>query len=266
MGRHLIELGVTPGPRMGEILKAVYEQQLDGAVTTLEEARSRRARACFRTRNAACPHRPVHLARLVIALTYFANASGCDVAAADNRDDGPLRQSASPRPSITAAVVAAPLGSTTSRACRNNHATARQWPRRCTVTNSSTNCANVREGDVAGTNVHQAVGDLVDDRQRHGLAGRNRGRHLRRALRLDGDDSHRGLRQLDRRGDARGQPAAADRHEHGADVGTLLEDLEAQVPWPDDDLLVIERRHDGQAALARFLLGARLAIEEWCPR
>lgn len=38
MGRHLLELGVTPGPRMGEILKAVYELQLDGSVTSLEEA------------------------------------------------------------------------------------------------------------------------------------------------------------------------------------------------------------------------------------
>ncbi|MDO8678117.1 MAG: HD domain-containing protein, partial [Acidobacteriota bacterium] len=39
LGRHLIELGVQPGPRMGEILRAVYEQQLDGVVTTLDEAR-----------------------------------------------------------------------------------------------------------------------------------------------------------------------------------------------------------------------------------
>ncbi|HEX6161995.1 MAG TPA: HD domain-containing protein [Vicinamibacterales bacterium] len=38
LGRHLIELGVMPGPRMGEILKAVYELQLDGVVTTLDEA------------------------------------------------------------------------------------------------------------------------------------------------------------------------------------------------------------------------------------
>ena len=38
LGRHLIELGVKPGPRMGEILKAVYEQQLDGTVSTLEDA------------------------------------------------------------------------------------------------------------------------------------------------------------------------------------------------------------------------------------
>ena len=38
LGRHLIELGVEPGPRMGEILRAVYEKQLDGEVTTLEGA------------------------------------------------------------------------------------------------------------------------------------------------------------------------------------------------------------------------------------
>ena len=41
LGRHLIELGVAPGPRMGEVLRAVYELQLDGAVTTLDEARAR---------------------------------------------------------------------------------------------------------------------------------------------------------------------------------------------------------------------------------
>lgn len=41
LGRHLIELGVPPGPRMGEILRAVYELQLDSAVQTLDEARDR---------------------------------------------------------------------------------------------------------------------------------------------------------------------------------------------------------------------------------
>ena len=38
LGRHLLDLGIAPGPRMGEILRAVYERQLDGAVSTLEEA------------------------------------------------------------------------------------------------------------------------------------------------------------------------------------------------------------------------------------
>lgn len=38
MGRHLIELGSKPGPHFKEILDAVYELQLDGKVTTLDEA------------------------------------------------------------------------------------------------------------------------------------------------------------------------------------------------------------------------------------
>ena len=41
LGRHLLALGVSPGPRMGKILRAVYELQLDGVVTTLEEAQAR---------------------------------------------------------------------------------------------------------------------------------------------------------------------------------------------------------------------------------
>jgi tRNA nucleotidyltransferase (CCA-adding enzyme) len=40
LGRHLLALGLSPGPRVGEILKAVYEQQLDGRVTTLDEAQA----------------------------------------------------------------------------------------------------------------------------------------------------------------------------------------------------------------------------------
>lgn len=38
LGRHLLAMGIEPGPRMGEILRAVYEQQLDGTVATLDEA------------------------------------------------------------------------------------------------------------------------------------------------------------------------------------------------------------------------------------
>jgi tRNA nucleotidyltransferase (CCA-adding enzyme) len=36
-GRHLLELGVQPGPQMGEVLRKVYERQLDGDVTTLDQ-------------------------------------------------------------------------------------------------------------------------------------------------------------------------------------------------------------------------------------
>jgi len=51
-GRDLLELGLRPGPLMGEVLRAVYEKQLDGTVTTLEDARAEAAR---RIRDAAQP-------------------------------------------------------------------------------------------------------------------------------------------------------------------------------------------------------------------
>ncbi len=38
LGRHLLELGLQPGPQVGQITKAVYELQLDGQVTSLDEA------------------------------------------------------------------------------------------------------------------------------------------------------------------------------------------------------------------------------------
>ena len=38
LGRHLLELGLEPGPRMGEITRVVYEMQLDGRVRNLDEA------------------------------------------------------------------------------------------------------------------------------------------------------------------------------------------------------------------------------------
>lgn len=40
MGRHLIEMGLKPGPEFKTILDAVYEMQLDGKVTSLVEAMS----------------------------------------------------------------------------------------------------------------------------------------------------------------------------------------------------------------------------------
>lgn len=37
MGRHLLALGLQPGPPLGRILEACYEAQLNGAFATLEE-------------------------------------------------------------------------------------------------------------------------------------------------------------------------------------------------------------------------------------
>lgn len=39
-GRHLLEMGLSPGPRIGEITRTIYEMQLDGKVHNLEEARA----------------------------------------------------------------------------------------------------------------------------------------------------------------------------------------------------------------------------------
>jgi tRNA nucleotidyltransferase (CCA-adding enzyme) len=37
MGRHLIELGMRPGPRMGALLRELFDDQISGAFTTVEE-------------------------------------------------------------------------------------------------------------------------------------------------------------------------------------------------------------------------------------
>src|SRR2546428_1225244 len=39
MGRHLLEMGLSPGPRIGKITRAIYEMQLDGRVQDLDHAR-----------------------------------------------------------------------------------------------------------------------------------------------------------------------------------------------------------------------------------
>jgi tRNA nucleotidyltransferase (CCA-adding enzyme) len=44
LGRHLLEMGMQPGPRVGEITKAVYEMQLDGRVTSLDDAKAAAAK------------------------------------------------------------------------------------------------------------------------------------------------------------------------------------------------------------------------------
>ena len=40
LGRHVLEMGVPAGPRVGELLRLVYEQQMDGTVRTLQEAQA----------------------------------------------------------------------------------------------------------------------------------------------------------------------------------------------------------------------------------
>jgi tRNA nucleotidyltransferase (CCA-adding enzyme) len=49
LGRHLLAMGLESGPRIGRITRQVYELQLDGAVTTLEEALAAARRLCEAT-------------------------------------------------------------------------------------------------------------------------------------------------------------------------------------------------------------------------
>ena len=37
LGRHLLALGLEPGPRVGVVLRQVYDRQLDGEITTTDE-------------------------------------------------------------------------------------------------------------------------------------------------------------------------------------------------------------------------------------
>ncbi len=41
LGRHLIDLGVVPGPAMGTLLRELYEMQLDGQISSLDEGLAR---------------------------------------------------------------------------------------------------------------------------------------------------------------------------------------------------------------------------------
>jgi hypothetical protein len=43
-GRDILALGVSPGARVGHILRAIYEGQLDGRLSTGEDARAKARR------------------------------------------------------------------------------------------------------------------------------------------------------------------------------------------------------------------------------
>jgi tRNA nucleotidyltransferase (CCA-adding enzyme) len=56
LGRHLLELGMTPGPGMGALLKQVYEKQLDGEIKTVEEGNALASKILSSQRSDAKPH------------------------------------------------------------------------------------------------------------------------------------------------------------------------------------------------------------------
>ena len=52
LGRHLLEMGLEPGPAVGRITRAIYELQMDGRVRDLEEAKTEARRLLARERAA----------------------------------------------------------------------------------------------------------------------------------------------------------------------------------------------------------------------
>jgi len=52
-GRDVVALGVAPGPEVGRIVREVYERQLDGDVTTVEQAKAEAARLVALSRGAS---------------------------------------------------------------------------------------------------------------------------------------------------------------------------------------------------------------------
>ena len=89
---------------------------------------------------------------------------------------------------------------------------------------------------------------------------------VHRGAPLHGDADHpdRGIGALQRERDAADQAAAGQRHQHGVEIGQVLEQLEADRPLPGDDLEVLERRDEDPALLLgqspRVRLGRVLAL------
>ena len=80
----------------------------------------------------------------------------------------------------------------------------------------------------AGLAHGHAIGEQPDLVEHHALAGGDRRPHAGGVVGLDADYPHLGAQELDVGGDAGGEPAAPDRHEHRLDrVGALTQDLHA---------------------------------------
>ena len=110
---------------------------------------------------------------------------------------------------------------------RNLTASAISCSETCTV--SIDQRADVLEIELARPHGQEPVGHRVDVIERHGMAGRERRAHLRRARRLDADHTHVRSQRLDGSDDTRDETAAAHRHVDRRHGGLLLEDLQARL-------------------------------------
>ena len=101
----------------------------------------------------------------------------------------------------------------------------------------------------------------------HRASGGERRLHAGGVLGLDADDVHLRPDELDVRGDARRETAAADRHVDRADrAGTLPDDLHGDRPLPGDDVGVVEGVDEhqlfGRGPLEGVLVGGVEAVAE----
>ncbi len=85
-----------------------------------------------------------------------------------------------------------------------------------------------RVGNRQGIRRAEAVGDGVDLLDRLRRAGQEAAVHRVRAEGLDAEDPAVGLREPDRRRNARREPAPADRHDHGLEIRRLLDEFESE--------------------------------------
>ena len=119
------------------------------------------------------------------------------------------------------------------------------------------------EGLLAGLAHGDPIGEQPDLVEDDALAGRERRRHAGGVVRLDADHLHLGPQELGIDGDARGEPAAPDRHEHRLErIGMLAQDLHADGALPGDDVGIVIGVDEGQALLGLKLAGVGIGLVE----
>ncbi len=125
------------------------------------------------------------------------------------------------------------------------------------------------DGDLVLGHRHDLVDEVADDGERQppgpldrdavgdgpraigddGMSGRERGRDRGARRRLHADDAHAGPQRLGGNRNPRDEPAAADGHDDGVDLGAGVEEFEADRALPGDDARVVERVDERQPAL-----------------
>jgi hypothetical protein len=108
-----------------------------------------------------------------------------------------------------------------------------------------------------------AVGEQSDLVQRDHATTRERRRHRSGICRFHPDHLDRGVQEFHEGGDAGGQSAPADGHEDRLDrIGMLPQDFEPDGALAGNDIGVVERMHEGQAAFGLDLPSLALRVVE----